>query len=425
MRRGGLIQLKYQPDELKYEFFSDDIEELLADYASIHDVSEAYRKELERYVWQFMKFLKDGMIVSGDKIKAPGSNERYVVSREALVEYVRALIKAGYSNSSMTKRLQAVIIVLRRLGVSEVLIDVLRDPLRKVNTARKIEQEENTPDLTLEDAREFFKRLEQLFKLGRLKEKQYAKALAFALLLFSTGRRVSEVVQVRVDDIDFKTHTIRIRASQTKEGKLLGVEGHKIVFMTKEAEHALKYYIKLNEKEIRAQKGYLFMKPGKKSLKDTFLHKIAKKSRDLEDLGANLNFVISDGMHRFEIKYFRKLFIQEWERRAEEKGMNNEKVFEAVRKLTGHRPSNDVHRTNYAKITVQELWKYYEKIYYNLSVLTEGQRRMIELVKEKPVSKAVISLQKESVENTTAHHQETIIRAQTSGSVLVYTGLLN
>lgn len=126
MRRGGLIQLKYQPDELKYEFFSDDIEELLADYASIHDVSEAYRKELERYVWQFMKFLKDGMIVSGDKIKAPGSNERYVVSREALVEYVRALIEAGYSNSSMTKRLQAVILVLRRLGVSEVLIDVLR-----------------------------------------------------------------------------------------------------------------------------------------------------------------------------------------------------------------------------------------------------------------------------------------------------------
>ncbi len=311
MRRAGVIKLEYQPEELRYVFTSEDVEQLLADYASTRDVSEAYMKEFERYVWQFLKFVKTGRLESGSRIKAPSEREEYVISREVLVEYVKALNREKYSNSSLTKRLQAVVIVLRRLGVSEVFVDVLKGPLRQANIARKIEQEENTPSLTLEDAREFFRRLELLFKLGRLKKKQYIKALAFAMLLFSTGRRVSEVVQIKVDDIDFKTHTIRIRASQTKEGKLLGIEGHKIVFMTREAEYVLKYYLRLNDDEIRRQEGYLFMKPGKRSLKDTFLHKIIKKSKDLEYLGANLNFIVSDGIHRFEPKYFRKLFTQE------------------------------------------------------------------------------------------------------------------
>ncbi|NJE10944.1 tyrosine-type recombinase/integrase [Thermococcus sp. MAR1] len=425
MRRTGLIRLEYRPEELQYLISSDDVEEMLADYASSHSISETYRKELERFVWQFLRFVKTGRLESGNRIKAPTNREEYVVSRRVLVEYVRALIRAGYANSSMTKRLQAVILLLRMMGVSEVLIDALKDPLRKVNTARKIEQEENTPDLTLEDAREFFKRLELLFQLGRLKEKQYAKALAFALLLFSTGRRVSEVVQLRIDDIDFETHAIKLPAARTKEGKLLGIEGHKIVFMTREAEYAVKYYLELSGDEIRRRDGYLFMRPGKRSLKDTFLHKIAKKSRNLEDLGANLNFITSDGLHRFEIKYFRKLLIQEWERRAEEKGMNNEKVFGAVRKLTGHRPSNDVHRTNYARISVQELWKYYRELYYDISVLTEGQKRMIGILPRKTASKPTIpegSFNSPSKTNATIQHGMALMAPVHSAE---YTGLLN
>lgn len=380
--RNKPIPLRYQPDKLQYAIYSDDIEELLADYEESHQISEASRKELERFVWQFLRFTKTGGLESGVRIKAPTTREEYAISREVLVRYLKALAAAGYSSSSIAKRLQAVIILLRRIGVSEVLIDVLRDSLRRANTARKIEQEENTPTLTLKDGREFFRRLELLFKLKCLPQKRYFKALAFALLLFSTGRRVSEIVQVRVDDIDFETHSVRIPVSQTKEGKLLKITGYRIVFMTREAEYALKYYLETNMDEIRRQQGYLFMTPGKKSLKDTFLHKIVKMSKKLTDYGANLNFVVSDGIHRFEPKYFRKLFIQEWERRAEKKGIENEKVLAAVRKLTGHRPSNDVHRTNYAKVGNQELWKYYKELYYDLSVLTEEQKRMLGLIKE-------------------------------------------
>ncbi|WP_240912180.1 site-specific integrase [Thermococcus sp. M39] len=260
------------------------------------------------------------------------------------------------------------------------MIDVLRDPLRRANTARRIEQEENTPTLTVNDAREFFRRLEVLFQLKRLSRKRYIKAIAFALLLFATARRVSEVVQIKVSDIDFETHTIRIPVSQTKEGKLLGAKlGKKIAFMTREAEYVLRYYIKANKDEIKRQQGYLFMMPGKRNLKDTFLHKIIKESRELGDLGA-LDFVVSDGVNRFELKHFRKLFIQEWERRAEKQGMLNERVLVAVRKITGHRPQSDVHRTNYAKITSQEIWEYYKKLYYDIEVLTKGQKEMFRIV---------------------------------------------
>ena len=404
MRNNQPVQLRYRPGELKYIIYSDDIEELLADYASSRNLSETSRKELERFVWQFMKFLKDKKLVSGDKIKAPESSEGYVVSREVLIDYVNALLGAGYSNSSITKRLQAVILVLRRLGVSEVLIDVLRDPLRKANTARKIEQEENTPTLRLEDAREFFRRLERLFKLRKLPKKRYLKALAFALLLFSTGRRVSEVVQVRVGDIDFETHSVRIGATQTKEGKILGISsGTRVVFMTRETEAALRYYIENNIDEIRRQNGYLFMRPNKKSLKDTFMHKIVKMSKKTAD--ANLNFITSDGLHRFELKYFRKLFIQTWERVAEEKGLLNDRVLATARKLTGHRPSNDVHRTNYAKISYSEIWNYYRELYYSISVLTENQKEMIGIVKKKERDSQARWSLKTSVKRTTPRQQ--------------------
>ncbi|HIH73368.1 MAG: hypothetical protein PWP49_135 [Thermococcaceae archaeon] len=383
MASDELVQLQYQPDNLRYLIKSSDIEELLADYASTHKLSEASRKEFERFVWQFLGFVKDGRVVFGGKIKAPQDNEEYVISREVLIGYVNALMETGYSNSSIVKRLQAVILVLRRLGAQEVLIDVLRAPLRRANEGRKKEQEANTPTLQLEDAREFFRRLELLFQLRRLPMKRYIKAIVFALLLFSTGRRVSEIAQLRMSDIDFETHSIIFSANQTKEGKLRGVKsGVTIAFMTQEAEKALRFYIENNRDEILKQDGYLFIKPGKKSLKDTFLHKIIQMSREIGDPEVNLNFVVSDGIHRFNLKFFRKLFIQIWERQAEKEGIFNDRVLAVARKITGHRPSNDVHRTNYAKISPQEMWEYYRELYYDISVLTPSQREMLGIIEE-------------------------------------------
>lgn len=138
MRNNNPIRLRYRPDELQYAIYSDDVEELLSDYISSHKLSETSQKELERFVWQFLKFTKDGKIEQGVKIQAPTTREEYVVSREVLIRYVNAPAGAGYSNSSIAKRLRAVILILRRIGVSEVIIDVLRDPLRRANIGRKI-----------------------------------------------------------------------------------------------------------------------------------------------------------------------------------------------------------------------------------------------------------------------------------------------
>ncbi|WP_240912173.1 hypothetical protein [Thermococcus sp. M39] len=115
MRNTYSLQLRYCPEELQYVIYSDDIEELLADYAETHHISETFQKELERYVWQFLMFTKTGKIEKGREVKAPNRREEYVISREVLSRYVAALRDAEYSNSSLTKRLQAVIIVLRRI----------------------------------------------------------------------------------------------------------------------------------------------------------------------------------------------------------------------------------------------------------------------------------------------------------------------
>lgn len=384
----NVVVLRYRASSARYVIRSDDIEELLADYLSTHRISREFQKEIERYVWQFFEFTKTGHLKRGSKISPPSRREEYVVSREILEKYVVKLAQLEYSSSSIVKRLQVIVMVLRRMGIPESVIDVLKHPMKEANVARRIEQEENTPSLEVDDAREFFKRLELLFKMGMLPEKRYIKALTFALLLFATGRRVSEIIQVRVQDIDFKKHTIRIPASHTKEGKLQKVtSGEKIVFMTREAEAALRYYLEKYGEDVKRQNGYLFMTPGKKSLKDTFLHKIIKMSGEFEDIGLNLDFIISDGFHEFKPKYFRKLFIQLWERRASELRLMNEKVLAAVRKLTGHRPLTDVHRINYAKITMHELWEYYEKLYYDISVLTEEQKRMV-VLKDKKLARA-------------------------------------
>jgi len=132
----------------------------------------------------------------------------------------------------------------------------------------------------------------------------------------------------------------------------------------------------------------------------------------------------------FELKYFRKLYIQEWERQEEKKRMNNEKVFIAVRKLTGHRPLSDVHRVNYAKISTSELWKYYKEIYYDLSVLTEEQKMLVGLVERKAVLKpAMVSRQVSMVDRDTKTaillQETTAMKTQLVIPATGYVGILN
>lgn len=94
MRR-GFNQTAIPSEELQYLISRDDIEEMLANYASSHSISEIYGKELKRFVWQFPRFVKTGELESGNRIKAPTKREEYVISRRVLVEYVRALIELG------------------------------------------------------------------------------------------------------------------------------------------------------------------------------------------------------------------------------------------------------------------------------------------------------------------------------------------
>ncbi|NJE11885.1 site-specific integrase [Thermococcus sp. LS2] len=363
------IWLRYKDNNVKYKFTSEDIEELLADHTK--ELSESSRKEIERYIWQFLHFTKTKKLVKGKNPKAPEKIEVYEVSEDILREYVDALSRAGYGESAKLKRMRYVKMMLRLLGAPAKVIEVLDVPLRKTKDAWIAKLEDDTPDVTIEDAREFFARLEKLFESGKLSESRYVKAVVFALLLFSTGRRVSEVAQITADMINIKLHQVKFEASKTKEGRLRNATGYfKIAFLTREAELALKFYLTKYREEIEKRGGYLFIHQNKKYFKDTFLHKIIKENREI------MKFEVSDGIHEFEPKFFRKIFAQEWRRQAEAKGIANDRVLTAGRKIMGHSPVRDVHNMHYDALRISELWKYYKHLYYDLRVLTPKQRKL-------------------------------------------------
>ena len=256
--------------------------------------------------------------------------------------------------------------------------------------AKKKEQEFKTPILTIEDGREVFKRLERLYDLGAISYCQYIKAISFVLVEFATGLRVSEIARLKAEHVDFENHRIVLSTQLTKEGKLLNLkEGNKVVFLTREAETALKFYINECRDKITSQDGYLFVTNAptvldRETKTTLFIHKIIQKSKKYEAFEANLDFPLLESPDiRFKMSFGRKLFIQVWQSRAEKLGVDGYLADAISRKLTGHAPPSDVHKLHYQNISGTKMWEYYNKIYYNVSFLTERQKELLGLSRPK------------------------------------------
>lgn len=79
-----------------------------------------------------------------------------------------------------------------------------------------------------------------LKKQKKYYEKNGVRDTAIAMLFFATGLRVSELVGIDIDDIDFKNHSIRV----TQKGK---DESDDYVYMSDESEGALREYLEIRE----------------------------------------------------------------------------------------------------------------------------------------------------------------------------------
>ena len=394
----GAVQikmLKYKPENIIYKVSKTELEKYIKSYASSRGAkrSSSTIKEVERIIWQFAEFIRTGTLRTGTnhgrikvKIEPPVGDVEYLITPRKLEQYVEEVL-AAYSSVAASKRLKIVKRVLKDLGMPEHNLKILDWASATANKAGKREQELKTPFLTIEDAREFFRRLERLHDYEAITIHQYIKAIAFMVVGFTTGLRVSEIARLRLEHIEFENHRIVLPTYLTKEGRLLNTRGgSKVVFLSREAEAVLKFYIENYRNEIEyRQEGYLFVsnaptiKAGETKT-TLFIHKIMQKSRKYEAVGANLDFQLKESPDiKFSVSYMRKLFIQVWGKRTQELGLDGYMADMVVRKLTGHSPPADVHKLHYQKITLSEMWEYYKRLYYNLSFLTERQKGLFGL----------------------------------------------
>ncbi|WP_297498529.1 hypothetical protein, partial [Thermococcus sp.] len=180
--------LKYKPENIVYKVSKVELEKYIKNYASNKGAkrSSSTIKEVERIVWQFVEFIRTGTLRTGSnrgrskvKIEPPVEDVEYIITSRKLEQYVEEVL-AAYSSVAASKRLKIVKRVLKDLGMPEHNLKILDWAGATANKAGKREQELKTPFLTIEDAREFFRRLERLYDYEAINFQQYIKAIAFS-----------------------------------------------------------------------------------------------------------------------------------------------------------------------------------------------------------------------------------------------------
>ena len=151
-----------------------------------------------------------------------------------ITKYWKWLINKEYAPKSVTNAIEGVRIFFREYRIH--LDDVFWDKLKKRGTGSKpISKEEPlTKDI-----------LKQILTHGD------AKIRSMALIMASSGMRVNELVQIKLDDLDFSKTPTKITISHTGRAKQsIKNKTSRITFISTEATESLKEWLKQREKML-------------------------------------------------------------------------------------------------------------------------------------------------------------------------------
>ncbi|KUH34826.1 hypothetical protein APY94_00170 [Thermococcus celericrescens] len=333
------------------------------------DVSKKHKQKQIKWIQEFLRILPT---TGGDSepLYVENPEPTYVVSARIIEDYLEHLdsLKGRYGQNLGYKakmdRISTVRRFLRELGVDdrEIIgrLKMLEDELRR---KWKTHIAMNPKTVTKEDVDSLFNALEAAYEDEEIGEEQYCKALAFLLLLATTGRRKEEIARAHIEWFDFEANIMKLPHSVTKVGRQLKeTEGFEVIPLHPETAACLKMYARKFGHLIKANDGYLFAVPTRKAENPTFWDAMIKKHPRLR-----VQLRYSPGT--LTPKLLRKFFIQHW---YEKNG--NELI---LKKIVGHSPTV-VHDLHYARgIRPEKVIEEYQKVLGKTSFLTKKQRAMV------------------------------------------------
>ena len=220
------------------EYLEEYLKELAVNKNYSENTIEAYKRDLNEY----FLYLKE-------------NNKDYLnMDYESIRKYLSYLTDKKDTNSTISRKISSLRGFYSYLRLNEF---IKNNPFKLINLPRK---EQKLPRFF------YYNELEELFNACDTSTSLGQRNLAILEVLYATGTRVSELINIKLEDINFKEKQIKVLGKGNKE---------RIVFLGEYAFDALQDY--LND-------GYLFL--NRYNLDYVFLNHLGNKitRRGIEDI---------------------------------------------------------------------------------------------------------------------------------------------
>ena len=210
--------------------------------------SEHTIKAYVRDVQDFFNFYQEYLNVNNLKIQS--------IDRTGIRHYLGKLFEDGLSSATVSRKLSSIKVLFKHLVNQDVLntnpAALIQSPKTRKKIPEVLSEKEITAILDNIETRDFYE----------------TRNKAILELFYSTGVRLSELVNINIRDIDFLKKEIKIIGKGAKE---------RIVLLGERAIKTLQRYLKFRQKKYNKEEGPLFISNRKKRLSQSMIQVIVKK----------------------------------------------------------------------------------------------------------------------------------------------------
>ncbi len=160
------------------------------------------------------------------------------ITKDEIWEYLKYLDTLGYSNTSISRHISAIRSFYNYLKQKELIDNNIFKTIHNPKIKRKLPNVLNNEEIR------------ELFKFSECEKPKDYMTRALFELFYATGLRISELVSIKLKDINFSEQSIRVLGKGKKE---------RIVFFGDYAKDAIIDYLNVRERLIKKPTDYLFL----------------------------------------------------------------------------------------------------------------------------------------------------------------------